>query len=53
MVSTSKRKDQNKKLLGQLDESLNDFVIESKIGASVLEEETVPAQNNGLFNKST
>ena len=50
MVSTRKKKHQNKKLLSKLNETSNDFIIGSDTNADKIENETVEPQTSGLVN---
>ena len=49
VVSTRKKKHQNIRLISQLNESSNDFIIGNNINADVIENETVEPQTTGGF----
>ena len=50
MVSTRKKKNQQKRQLSQLDETLNDFVIGNNVNVNVLENEHLEQETNGQSN---
>ena len=47
MVSTRKKKNQQKRQLSQLAETLNDFVIGNSVNVNVWENEILEQQTNG------
>ena len=55
MVSTGKKKHQNRRLVTQLNESLDDFILDNSTNADIAENETLCRQNINLvkeFGKS-
>ena len=50
LVSTCKRRNQQKNQLSQLNETLNDFVIVINTNVGVMENETVEPQTDGRYN---
>ena len=50
MVSTRKKKNKQKRLLSQLDDTLNDFVISNSVNATVSDSEVLDQQTNGQLN---
>ena len=50
MVSTRKKKNQQKRQVSQLEETLNDFVIGNSVNVNVSESETLEKQTNGQSN---
>ena len=50
MVSTRKKKNQQKRQLSQLDQTLNDFVVGNSVNVNVSESENLEQQTNGQPN---
>ena len=52
MVSTRKKRKQQKKQLSQINETLHDFVIGSNTNVGVIENETLESQTDGHYSNS-